>query len=348
MSDPGNTAANENPSILPGQEEKPRRAMKPRHPVRRVVLILLAVVLVSVLGYGGYYLLRVNQAMDNLERSETLMPPDESRPPEASANPNAEHDPVTYVLMGSDSRGEDQGRSDTLMVAYLTGDRKNVYLVSFPRDMWVQIPGHGEAKINAAYAFGGPQLTIRTLESLVETRMEHAVSIDFNGFIALTTLLGGVTVNNQHASSSDGYDFPAGEITISGEQALAYVRERYGLPQGDLDRAERQRQVATAIIGKLTTPEILANPNLMGDILNKLADTMTVDSGLSNAEIYNTARQLGFSGTSGVRSLQAPILGFGTSADGQSIDIVDHEKLKELATAMQTDTMDAYYQKHIK
>lgn len=331
----------------PRRQSVPRRAEEPkkRHPVRRAIITLLVILLAVVLGYGGYYWFRVNSAMGTVERNETMMPTiaPESRAPEPTRAPDAKHDPVTYVLMGSDTRGEDQGRSDTLMVAYLSGDRDNVYLVSFPRDMWVPIPGYGEAKINAAHAFGGPALTIQTLEDMLGTRMDHAVGIDFDGFIRLTTALGGVTVHNKYESSVGQYYFPQGEITISGDEALAYVRQREGLPNGDLDRAERQRDVLAAIIDKLTAPEVLANPARMGAVLDQVADTVTVDSGLTNGEIYSTAGELGFTGISGVRSLQAPITGFGTSADGQAIDIVDWQKMEELAAAMQTDQMDEYF-----
>lgn len=327
-------------------EEAP---IKKRHPVRRAIITILVILLAIVLGYGGYYWFRVNSAMETVQREETMMPTvaPESRAPAPTRAPEAKHDPKTYVLMGSDTRGDDQGRSDTLMVAYLSGDRNHVYLISFPRDMWVPIPGYGDAKINAAHAFGGPALTIQTLEEMLDTRMDHAVGIDFEGFIELTTALGGVTVINKYESSVGEYYFPKGEITISGDEALAYVRQREGLPNGDLDRAERQRDVLGAIIDKLTAPEVLANPARMGAVLDQVASTVTVDQGLSNSEIYSTAGQLGFSGLSGVRSLQAPIVGFGTSADGQAIDVVDWQKMDELAKAMQTDSMADYYARNV-
>ena len=121
--------------------------------------------------------------------------------------------------------------------------RDKVHIVSFPRDMWVDVPGRGFAKINAAYAYGGEALATRTLESLVGVRMDHAAKIDFEGFTGLTTELGGVTVDNKIASETQGYAWPKGEVTIQGEEALVYVRQRYGMPNGDLDRAERQRAV---------------------------------------------------------------------------------------------------------
>lgn len=89
--------------------------------------------------------------------------------------------------MGSDSRdaaNSGAGRSDTLIVLHLSGDRRHAYLISFPRDMYVPIPGRGKNKINAAFAFGGPQLAVRTLEGLLDTRMDHVALIDFDGLSA--------------------------------------------------------------------------------------------------------------------------------------------------------------------
>jgi LCP family protein required for cell wall assembly len=147
--------------------------------------------------------------------------------------------------MGSDSRDVGNGRSDVLMVMHRAADRKCAHMISCPRDMYVPIPGHGRNKINAA--FGGPALTVRTLEGLLNSRMDHVALIDFEGFINLTEELGGVTVYNKYASNSGGYKFPVGDVSLRGEQALAYVRERKQLPRGDLDRAERQRAVLQAI-----------------------------------------------------------------------------------------------------
>lgn len=317
-----------------------------------VVALALVLALVSA---AGWYLHRIDRAVGSIPRSTGLLPTASSvavngtpmaRPKDPARNSAAAHAPMTFVLMGTDSRGGEQGRSDTLMVAYLPGDRQHAYLVSFPRDMWVPIPGHGTAKINAAYAYGGAPLAVATLEQLTQVRMQHAAVIDFEGFIKLTDVLGGVTVYNPHASASRGYTFPQGTITLRGEQALVYVRERYDLPNGDLDRAARQRAVVTAIIDKILTAGTLGNPNKFSATVDAVAACMTVDAGLTNEVIRTTATSIGFTSGSAVRSIQAPISGFGTSADGQSIDIVDHARLAELARAMQTDTMETYFLKY--
>jgi len=227
------------------------------------------------------------------------------------------------------------------MVMHLSGDRKSAYLISFPRDMYVPIPGHGRDKINAAFAFGGPPLTVRTVEGLVDTRMDHVALIDFEGFINLTDELGGVTVYNKHPSVSQGYEFPVGNVTLRGEQALAYVRERKQLPHGDIDRAERQRVVLQAILAKGLAKETISNPLKFISFVRGVSRYVTVDEQLNDSDLRKTAISLRLK-PGDIQSLQAPISGFGTSPNNQSIDIVDQQKLKALAKALKTDRMDAY------
>ncbi|WP_022910955.1 LCP family protein [Aestuariimicrobium kwangyangense] len=336
-----------------GTAEERSAARHQRRKGRRFATVFFSVLLVLLLAGGAvfaYYLTRVSRAIDHVSRNPSIMPSEQGvdgtpRPADPT-NRTASGQPMTFVLMGSDSRGSDQGRSDSLMVAYLSGDRKDVYLVSFPRDMWVTVPGKGQAKINAAYAWGGPPLTIATLESMLAVRMQHAAVIDFEGFIKLTDVLGGVSVYNKQASKSDGFTFPEGQITIQGKQALAYVRERHDLQRGDLDRAQRQRDVVQAILKKTMTPETIANPVKFGKTVDTFAACMTVSEDLDSKTIRSVATQLRVNPETGIHSLQAPIDGFGTSKDGQSIDVVDKVGLAELAKAMQTDTMDQYAAKY--
>jgi LCP family protein required for cell wall assembly len=254
---------------------------------------------------------------------------------------------LNYVLLGSDSRDPDNdanGRSDTIMVVHLDKARNKAYIVSFPRDMYVSIPGYGKNKINAAYSFGGPALTVRTLESLTGVRMDHVVLVDFEGFIGLTDDLGGVTVPNKTAFTSHGYDYPKGKITISGKKALWFVRERHALPGGDLDRAENQRNVIKAIVAKGLSADVVADPAKFTTFIGNLAKHLTVDNSLTDAQIRQTALSLRLK-SKNIELLQAPLSGFGT-AGGQSIDVVDTTKMAELGKALQEDTMGAYLQKY--
>ncbi len=304
-------------------------------------------VLVVALALAGFYLSRSLAALNDISRDPALNPVDYSGRPQPPS-PAAETDkaPINFVLLGTDERfADDAGRSDSLMVAHLSGDRKHLYLISFPRDLWVSIPGHDEGKINWAYSFGGAALTLQTLEQLTNTRMEHTVAIDFAGFIQLTETLGGITVNNPWDSGSAGYTFPKGEITIAGEEALAYVRERKSLPNGDLDRAYRQRTVVKAILKEILSAETLTNPVTFNDVLGKLSESLSVDESLNNSAITDLMLSLKFEGASSIRLMQAPIEGTGMIGD-QAVAILDTEKMAELSQAMSSDSVEDYYQSH--
>jgi LCP family protein required for cell wall assembly len=321
-------------------QPKKRRRLLPK------IVIAASVLLVAVSGAGFWYAATIDRSLtENINRGIEL-PTDSSsvRPPKEPHETGT----LNYVLLGSDSRdpgNEGNGRSDTIMLVHLNAKRTKAYIVSFPRDMYVNIPGYGRNKINAAFAFGGTPLAVRTLESLTGVRMDHVALIDFEGFIRLTQDLHGVTVMNKTAFSSHGFDFPTGKITISGEEALWFVRERHQLPGGDLDRAENQRNVIKAIVQKGLSAKVISDPATFTTFLGNVAKYLTVDNDLSDDEITRTAHSLRLTGKD-VDLLQAPISGYGTSRDGQSIDIVDTAKMAELATALKKDKLSEYVKKY--
>lgn len=336
--DPDGSAGNQEPEDQ-GQPDKPRK--KGRKKPLVIGLSIVAVLVIAAVAIGAFYLTRVNKALDNVNRADTL--PTYQGQPVPPAAPKG----TNFLLMGSDDRSDGGGgRSDTLMLLHLNEAHDKAYLVSFPRDMWVDIPEHGKAKINAAYAFGGPQLTARTVEQLMGVRMDHSAEIDFAGFIGLTEVLGGVEVYNKTESSTGPYTYPQGNITIAGDEALMYVRERKNLPNGDLDRAARQRDVMKAIVAKAMSPEVVGNPLTFGRLVSDASKHVTVDRGLSNGMIRDLATGSKIRGADQVISMQAPITGFGTSPDGQAIDVVDEPKLAELATAVKEDDLEAYRSKY--
>jgi LCP family protein required for cell wall assembly len=321
-------------------QPKKRRRLLPK------IVIAASVLLVAVSGAGFWYAATIDRSLtENINRGVEL-PTDSSsvRPPKEPHETGT----LNYVLLGSDSRdpgNEGNGRSDTIMLVHLNAKRTKAYIVSFPRDMYVNIPGYGRNKINAAFAFGGTPLAVRTLESLTGVRMDHVALIDFEGFIRLTQDLHGVTVMNKTAFSSHGFDFPTGKITISGEEALWFVRERHQLPGGDLDRAENQRNVIKAIVQKGLSAKVISDPATFTTFLGNVAKYLTVDNDLSDDEITRTAHSLRLTGKD-VDLLQAPISGYGTSRDGQSIDIVDTAKMAELSTALKKDKLSEYVKKY--
>jgi polyisoprenyl-teichoic acid--peptidoglycan teichoic acid transferase len=230
------------------------------------------------------------------------------------------------------------------MLLHLNQARDQAYVLSFPRTTLVKVPGHGQQKINYAFQAGGAPLVVRTLEGLTDTRIDHVAMIDFEGFVNLTQDLGGVTVRNKTPFSALGYNYPAGNITLSGQAALVYVRERRALPGGELDRAENQRNVLKAILAKGLSPKVVSDPFQFTDFLGSAAKRIKVDKSLTNAELRATATSLRMK-PSDITLISAPV-GKERSYKGQKVNFVDQTQLTELSQALRKDTMADYVKKY--
>lgn len=326
------------------RDEEPRRAKKRRW---WIPLVISLSVLLAVGGGISLYAWSLSKRFtDNVHRGGDVTLPEPTVPAETPSD-DGRQKPVNFVLMGVDKRDGDKGRSDSLMVAHLSADRKNGYLISFPRDMWVTIPGYGEDKINAAYAYGGTALTVQTIQDMLSIKIDHVAMIDMEGFVRLTDAVGGVTIDNPYGFTIEGEEFAKGKLELSGDRALLFVRARKQLPNGDLDRARNQRLVLQGIIDKALSPSMVSNPSAFGDFVAKVADTMQVDDGLTDAKIRELVLSLRMS-RSGVKEMQAPIKGFGTAPTGASIDVVDEPRLAELGKAIENDKVKEYYNRYEK
>ncbi len=235
----------------------------------------------------------------------------------ASRPDAAPRDARNILIVGSDSRGDlaagegTQGsgdtfvsgqRSDTVILAHLYGDTDRAQLVSFPRDSWVSIPDYTdpesgkvvpvhEAKLNSAFFEGGAPLLIRTIEGLSGLRVDNYMQIDFDGFQAMVDRLDGVEVCLSKAAKEkdSGIDLPAGRQTIKGAQALAFVRQRKGLPNGDIDRIRRQQQFIGAIVRKVLSAGTLLNPVKLNGVITVATESITVDDTLSFSDLRDLA-----------------------------------------------------------
>ena len=156
------------------------------------------------------------------------------------------------VLLGSDARGDEVSRSDTIVVTKAGGG-----ILAVPRDTLVDIPDVGKDKINAAYASGGPELTLETLENLTGLRLNHYVVVNFGGVEDIVDAMGGITleVDNPIKVGIDGrrVSIPAGTQKLDGLQALAYVRYRGG-PTADIGRIGRQQKFLRELAQQSTSP----------------------------------------------------------------------------------------------
>jgi len=158
---------------------------------------------------------------------------------------------VSVLLLGVDRRGNEQGRSDSMIVMTLNPETDEGAVLSIPRDTKTEIVGRGiRDKINHAYAFGGAEMAMDSVEALLDIPIDYVVETDMDAFTDIVDTLGGITVTNNFAFATDGYNFPVGEVNLDGEAALSYARMRYDDPNGDFGRQERQRAVVSAIVEK--------------------------------------------------------------------------------------------------
>lgn len=193
--------------------------------------------------------------------------------------------PVNILFLGSDKRPGENSRADTILLMRVNGQSKTISQLSIPRDTLVDIPGYGEDKINSAYAWGGPALTIETVEGLTGIPIHHYVELDFSGFPSIVDSLGGVDINVPTEIDSQyplGLEwtqvhFDAGPQHMTGEEALVYVRVRYS--DDDFQRMGRQQQFMEALQKKVNSPFNLTKmPLVAPDIVaNMTTDISTND-----------------------------------------------------------------------
>ena len=224
------------------------------------------VVLVVVVLLVGYPLALFGVAWSHLGKVAAM--PGGARPADTPGR--------TYLVVGSDSRsaltpaersrlGTGQvagGRTDTIMLLHVPDGGGPTVLISVPRDSYVSIPGHAKNKINAAYAFGGPPLLVRTVEQATGVRVDEYVETGLLGYADLVDAVGGVQVcvKKPINDAKAHINLKAGCQSFDGTTALGYARARYSDPRGDLGRVERQRQVLAAIAGKTLSPSVVLLP----------------------------------------------------------------------------------------
>jgi LCP family protein required for cell wall assembly len=253
-----------------------------------------------------------------------------------------------YLVIGSDARpGETASRSDVIVLVHVPEDKSAVQLIHFPRDLYVAIPGRGKNKINAAYAFGGAPLLVSTMQNLLGVKIDHVAKTDFEGFRRMTDAVGGVRVYAEESSSGvpgSTTDIPIREgwNDLNGAQALAFVRERYELSEGDISRGRRQQAFIKALMLKAVSREVITNPIRLTRFIDAATDNLVVDKALDVGTMRSEAIALRNLRGDDVVFVTAPFTGFGTAPDGGSIEIVDEASMAALGKALRTDRMADY------
>jgi LCP family protein required for cell wall assembly len=325
-------------------------------------MIGLLVVLLVATASGIVSLLLVNRHLDNqVQRIDGVFEGLENRPDKPSAGPASRA--MNILVMGTDRRSKSQTtgedatarewvpgaqRTDTIMIMHIDGDREGASVISIPRDSWVNVPGYGFNKINAAFSFAGPSLAVETVEDLTGVRIDHLAVVDWEGFKALIDSVGGVTVTVPQTVEDPHLNtvWTKGPHHLNGEEALKYSRQRFGLPMGDLDRNRRQQAVVRALARASVSTVRDANPLEIYGLLDTLTANMSVDSGWEFGDMRDLAMQLRGVTPGDLRFLSAPVSGFGTEGGGQSVVYLDRTDNASLWKAVHDDEVGRWSENH--
>ena len=255
----------------------------------------------------------------------------------------------SYLVVGSDSvagltdeqlrevgttrRGRDVLRTDTILLVQVPADGSRARVVSFPRDSWVPVTGHGRAKLNAAYDLGeearpgsGPSTLIATVERLSGVQVDHYVEVSLYGFVRITDALGGVEVClSEPAVEPDAQiDLPAGRQRLEGREALAFVRQRKELPGGDLGRIRRQQHFLSSAAREVLDAGALLDALALDRLLTAVTSSVRVDPGGDERDLLRLAEQLRGITAGAIRFQTLPVLDADARIDGQSVVLL-HE-----------------------
>ncbi|NED99592.1 LCP family protein [Phytoactinopolyspora halotolerans] len=321
---------------------KEKRRRRRNRIILLTVLAMLLGIVVAVAG-GGLWLVNRYLGAGNIERIPNAFDiPETDRPSETTK------DSLTILLGGLDGGtvvDDDQpgaARTDTIMMVHFPEGRDRGYVVSIPRDTYIDIPGHGPNKINAAYSFGGPALFVQTVEQLTDLRMDHLMLIDWTGFTGLTDAVGGVPMEfSETTILNDGSELPPGRHVLDGEQALEYVRVRKSLPNGDFDRVKRQQNFLRSLMNEVIANGRISSFGRVTDIADAVGDAVRVDENLSALDMARMAWSMRDLRAGDVTFLTVPTRGTGRAGQ-QSIVNYDDALATELWTALAEDEMNAF------
>lgn len=308
-----------------------------RHKALSVLCLLALVLLVAV----GSWVAVLNSRLTDIPRFEAEL--DRPGRPERVAT-----EALNVLVVGvDDGHGHDlreqlQGggwvpgsfRSDTMMIWHLSEDRDTSQVVSIPRDAWVEVPGLGDAKLNAAFSSGGPELLVETIEETVGIFIDHVAVIDFEGFAGVTRTLGGVEVPMADGSTE----------VLEGEAALEYVRTRKTLPGGDFDRIDRQQHFLRAVLEDAVA-EGRVNPVRLTELVDAASEFVALDAGFDDGLLRSLTRTAVRQGAGEFTFLTAPTEGTDTIA-GQSVVLLDVGATKALFAAISRDEFADYRKSH--
>jgi len=298
--------------------EQRRRRKKKRFSIGKLLIIIALIFILAVVGYVLAVYLHAKNTVNN-EMHNPVKAIDTSIGKDKLKN----KDTLNILLLGIDAEEGEHGRSDAIMVLTIDSKNDQMQIVSIPRDTRTEIVGKGiQDKINHAYAFGGPEMSIDTIESFLDMELDYYVSMNMDGFESLVNELGTITVNSDREWSDNKYDFNFGKNEMDGEKTMAYVRMRKEDPEGDVGRNKRQRQVVEGIINKgasvASVPKITNLVSILGDNMETNLDMDDMQKLLLN---YQGARK-------DISEYQ--MTGEGTTIDGVYYLTVDESEIEKV------------------
>lgn len=325
----------------PGGGRPPREPRAPRRRRPGGARRGLRAVLVVLLLWFVFVVLTPAHAWTQVTREDTT--PGGDRPASADGH--------TYLLVGSDSRagltpeqqkelgvGRDSGgrRTDSIILIHTPSGSGKAVVVSIPRDSYLEIPGEGRNKVNAAFAIGGPTLLAQTLEQATGLPIDGYVEIGFGGFAGVVDSLGGVDmcVPRDIEDAKAHIDLKKGCQTLDGKNALGYVRARYSDPKGDLGRAERQRQFLGAVMSRAATPSTVVVPWRWWGFTHSSASGVIVGEDTSLLDTYRILSTMRDVSSDQALSLVVPIASTNASTSAGSSVLWDDERADAFFTML--------------
>jgi len=317
---------------------RPRRRRRGTGRSVALGLVLLLVAWVAFTVYTPWH------AWSTTTRADTT--PEGERPAPADGH--------SYLLIGSDSRddlteeertalgaGKATGaRTDTIILVHVPSGSGKASLISIPRDSYLPIPGYGENKVNAAYSLGGPKLLVETVEQATGLPIDGYLEIGLSGFAGVVDSLGGVylCVPRDMKDAKAHIDLEKGCQTLDGPTALGYVRARYSDPQGDIGRAERQRQFLGAVMKQAATPSTVLIPWRWWGFTHAAAENLVVGEDTSLVDAYRVANALRGVSSDDTLSYVVPLASTNTTTSAGSSVIWDQARADELFTMLREGT----------
>lgn len=351
---------------------RPQPAPRARRNSFRGAKIALAVVSLLVMGLTGYAWAAMQGLVNGLNYANVISdggggdkPADGARDillVGLDSRTDAQGNPLSREVLDELRAGDSDGElnTDSLIFVHIPNDGSKAVAMSLPRDSYVDIPGYGKHKINSAYARAmlqarkdlqkqgvtdpkeldvkanqaGAKELIETIEKLTGSTIDNYAAVNLLGFSDITKAIGGVDVclNNNVKDQYSGANFTKGQHTISGVEALEFVRQRHGLPNGDLDRVVRQQVFMAGMARKVLSAGTLTNPGKLSDLIDAIKKSVVLNQ---NWDIFGFAQQM--KGLTGgqleFRTIPVKNVEYKTPEDGTAIQ-VDPAEVKQFVQSL--------------